>query len=427
VLRNSLLLMTSLGLMGGFGFLFWLLVARLYPPAQVGAASTLIAAVVLIAFLSMAGLDVMVVRFLAKSPHRDELVTASLCIVAAMAAVMSVVYVQVVPHYTRELAFVGENALFAIAFTVICVLGAIDQFSNAVFVAFRRPEFNVVTDGLVQSFFKLLSPFLLAGAGAFGIVLSTGVGYAMAAAASLVLMKRALSMRWARPRKGLGLRQLGKFSTSAYVAQVLNLAPMQLLPMIVLQSLGPVQAAAFFMAFQIANLVYLIGFAVAQTMYSELSHNSDNLVPLIVKSARLLAMLLVPAVLVLYVLGGYVLHLIGADYAEQGVEVLRILLLGAFAVGVSALTNSLLKALARMRLLIAANATACLVILGAAQILAPRGLDWVAGAWIAGTLCAATIGLTPLIRARRKRPSVAGAALHRAEVGSPLPARRSRT
>jgi O-antigen/teichoic acid export membrane protein len=323
-----------------------------------------------------------------------------------MAAVLSAVYVQVVPHYTHELAFVGENVVFALAFTAICVLGAIDQFSNAVFVAFRRPEFNVVTDGLIQSFFKLISPFLLAGAGAFGIVLSTGVGYAMAAAASLVLMKRALSMRWARPRQGAAFRQLGRFSTSAYVAQVLNLAPMQLLPMIVLRSLGPVQAAAFFMAFQIANLVYLIGFAVSQTMYSELSHNGENVMPLIVKSARLLVTLLVPAVLVLFVFGGRVLHMIGADYAEHGVEVLRILLVGAFAVGVSAMANSLLKALARMKLLIVANATSCLVILGAAQIVAPRGLDWVAGAWIVGTLCAATIGLTPLIHARWRKNAV---------------------
>jgi O-antigen/teichoic acid export membrane protein len=339
--------------------------------------------------------------------------------------VLSAVYVQVVPHYTQELAFVGKNPLLAVAFTAVCVLGAIDQFSNAVFVAFRRPEFNVVTDGLIQSFFKLVSPFLLAVVGAFGIVLSTGVGYAMAAVASLVLMKRALAMRWAWPRKGAALRQLGKFSTSAYIAQVLNLAPMQLLPMIVLQSLGPVQAAAFFMAFQIANLVYLIGFAVSQTMYSELSHNGDNVMSLIVKSARLLAALLVPAVVVLYLFGGHVLHLIGADYAEQGVEVLRILLLGAFAVGVSAMTNSLLKALSRMKLLIVANATACLVILGAAQIVAPRGLDWVAGAWILGTLCAATIGVTPLAFAHSRKTSRPGAASQRTDTEDPLRTKES--
>jgi O-antigen/teichoic acid export membrane protein len=425
VIRNSLLLMISLALMGGFGFLFWIVVARLYTPAQVGAASTLIAAVVLIAFLSLAGLDVMVVRFLAKSQRRDELVTTCLCIVAGMAAVLSAAYVQVVPHYTRELAFVGENLLFAAAFTAICVLSAIDLFSNAVFVAFRKPEFNVLTDGLVQSFFKLVSPFLLVGVGTYGIVLSTGVGYAMAVAASLLLMKRALSMRWTWPRGGLAFRELGRFSSSAYLAQVLNLAPMQLLPMIVLKSLGPVQAAAFFMAFQIANLVYLIGFSVSQTMYSECSHNSENLMPLIVKSARLLGILLVPAVSVLFVFGGYVLHMIGPDYAEHGLEVLRILLLGAFAVGVSAMTNSLLKVLARMRLLIAANAASCLVILGMAQIVATRGLDWVAGAWIVGTLCAAAIGLTPLIFARLQTSRTAGAMSARPPTEHPLRAKEN--
>src|SRR6478736_4414991 len=58
IVRNSLLLMIASGLMGVFGFVFWLVVARLYSPAQVGAASSLISAVNLIAYLSLVGLDV---------------------------------------------------------------------------------------------------------------------------------------------------------------------------------------------------------------------------------------------------------------------------------------------------------------------------------------------------------------------------------
>lgn len=415
VMRNSLLLMTSLALMGAFGFLFWLVVARVYTPAQVGAASTLISAVVLIAFLSQSGVDVMVVRFLAKSPRRNELVTISVCIVALVAAILSAAYVQIVPHYAPELSMVRNNIVFTVAFSVICVLSAVDLFSNAVFVAFRRPEFNVLTDGIIQSFGKLVSPFLLIGAGTYGIVLATGVGYAMATVASLFLMFRTLSLRWVWPHR-VAVRQLGSFSSSAYVAQVLNMAPMQLLPLIVLQTLGAEQAGVFFMAFQVANLVYLIAFAVSQTMYSECAHDATNLKQLVRKSARLLVCLLVPAIVVLIAFGPFFLSIIGAEYADQGAEMLSILLFGALAVGMSAMSNSLLKALGRMRLLIIANTVSCVVILGAAQVLAPRGLVWVAVAWIVGNVCAAAVGVMPFIRARVKAPAVPRSALTEAPV-----------
>lgn len=400
VVRNSLVLMMASGLMGIFGFAFWLVAARLYTPGQVGVASSLISAVSLIAYLSMIGLDVTTVRFMAKVPNRDALVIASIGLITFSGIVLSAIYVAFVPHYTPELSFVRDNILLAAGFCIICTLAAVNLFTDYVFMAFRRPEFNLVVDGLIQGVFKVGSVFVFMALGAYGIVLATGVGYAMATIASFFFMWRALSLRFAWSKDVSVVRRLGGFSLSAYVANALDVAPLLLLPVIALHSLGAEQAGVYFIAFQIVNLVNAISYAVAHAMFAEGSHDEPNIIPLVRKSARMLAMLLIPTVAVLWAGGSLVLRVVGAEYARQGEDILRLLLLGCLTVGVTSMVIQVLKLSGLMKWWIFANAVSCAVILGFAQTFASRGLMWVGGAWILGSLCGAAVAFVPFVLRR---------------------------
>ena len=416
IVRNSLLLMTSSAVMGVFGFGFWLFVARLYSPGQVGAASSLISAVTLIAYLSLLGLDVTVVRFVTKFSHWDAFVSACVGIIAVVAFALSAIYVEYVPHYAPQLSFVSDNILFAAGFCIICVFAAVNLFTDSVFVASRRPEFNLLADGIIQGVFKLASPFALVAVGAYGILLATGVGYAMATVASFFFMWRVLSLRLAWPRNRSVLRHLGGFSLSAYVANVLDIVPVLLLPLIALHSLGEEQAGFYFIAFQITSLVNAVAYAVGQATFSEGSHDDSNVMPLVRKSAWFLVMLLVPMVAVLVVSSGWLLGVIGAEYADQGGEVLRFLLLGCLAVGISTISIQVLKLGGLTKRWILANAVACVVTLGFAQTFASRGLVWLAWAWILGNLTVPVVALMPFVL-RKIRPEaqdnrVTGRATH---------------
>lgn len=53
----------------GFGFLFWILAARLYPKEDVGVATALISSMALLVLLSRFGLDQSIIRFF---PERDK-------------------------------------------------------------------------------------------------------------------------------------------------------------------------------------------------------------------------------------------------------------------------------------------------------------------------------------------------------------------
>ena len=66
--RNSFYLMLATAVMAGFGFFFWLIVARMFSTANIGLATTLISVMNMIAMLSLVGFDVTFVRFLPNSP-----------------------------------------------------------------------------------------------------------------------------------------------------------------------------------------------------------------------------------------------------------------------------------------------------------------------------------------------------------------------
>ena len=215
IMRNSILLMASSAAMGMFGFAFWLIVARLYDPEQIGTASSLISAVILISYLSLIGLDVTVVRFAGKFADRNAVTTTAMTLIIVVSLVLSVFYVQYAPAYAPELAFVRDDIWFKLAFYAICVLAAVNLFSDSVFLAALRPEFNLYTDGFIQGVFKIAAPFALVGMGAAGIVMATGIGYAMSVIAGFVFMWRCavhapgMAAAPVRPAPVLGLLRVG--------------------------------------------------------------------------------------------------------------------------------------------------------------------------------------------------------------------------
>ncbi len=164
-----------------------------------------------------------------------------------------------------------------------------------------------------------------------------------------------------------------------------------LLPIIALHGLGAEQAGYYFIAFQIANLVNAVSYAVAQAAFSEASQETKNVMPLIKKSARIMFGVLVPVILVSIILGDWILRIIGSEYAANAASVLRLLLLGCIAVAANSMSAYVLKLANRMSRWIVANAIGCVVILGFAQVFVSKGLEWVAFAWILGNAAAAIV------------------------------------
>src|SRR2546421_1625985 len=174
LLRNSFFILLTTATMGGVGFLFWLVNARLFTSSQIGVATTLISATALICYLSLLGFDATFIRFLPRSSNRDAEINTGLILVLGAALVVSTAYVLAAPIFVPALRFVRASPLYAIGFVVLTAFAAVNLVTDSVFIAYRGATYNFIVDGLLQGAAKLALPALLTGLGAYGIFAASG-------------------------------------------------------------------------------------------------------------------------------------------------------------------------------------------------------------------------------------------------------------
>ena len=412
VVRNSFFLLTSTLIMAGLGFVFWVIVARLYTPSEVGLATSLLAASTTIAYVSLFGLNNTLIRFRARGAAHDGQVTRYCVVVGLAACVIASLYLLGLPWYGGKLLFITEDPVRAIGFVVFCSFTALSLLTDSIFIAERRTEYTVATDGLAQSAAKLALPAVLAALGAFGIVAAVGAGYAAGVLVAFILMYWKLGMRpRLRARTGL-LDQFG-FSAATYVASLFNLAPLLALPLIVLEQRGAAQAGFFFAAFQIATLLNSVSYSIGEALFAEISSDLSRFGRLLRRSARLMAATQIPAAAVVVLAAGSVLRLFGGQYAAEGRTLLIVLACGSIAVGLYTWAGYALKAARRLTHLVIGNVIYAAAIIGLALVWAPRGLVWVGWAWAIGNLAAGLYCALALV----------GTRIAAADTPAPAPAR----
>lgn len=391
IVENSLFLMSSTGLTAGIGFLFWIAVDRNYSPQRVGLATSLINAISLISYMSLFGLNSLLIRHQAKGPARSSQITRGLLISSVSGLAFGGGFLALLPWLAPKLEFVRSNPLYALLFVGFCSLAAVNLLTDSVFIAARLPQYNMLVDGLIQSLSKLAMPLLLVTFGAIGIVASTGIGYAVAVVASLVFMYRRLGYRVDLRTPGSGLRENARYTLANYGSSLLDLVPQLALPMIALQRLGSEAEAYYFMAFQIANILYTASHSIGDATFSEASHDVSRLAECLRRSAKLNVVILAPAAVVVSLAAGLVLDLFGQTYAVHARSLLVLLAAGAMAVAFNNWSSNALRVAGAARPMVASNAVYAVVSIGMAQALAGRGLLWIGWAWVAGNLLSGAV------------------------------------
>ncbi len=416
LLRSSFFLMASLATMAGLGFAFWLVVAQLYTPEEVGLGTSLISATSLIAYLSLFGLDVSLIRFLARAKDRDSKITQSIILCGALGLVIAALYLLVVPWYAPTLADVRDTPLFAAGFVVACALSGVNLLTDSVFIASRRPEFNLLVDGFLQGATRIILPVMFVSLGGYGVFAAVGCGYGVSVAASILCMYLRLGYRAKVAKTPSLTRDQFTYSLAGYVSSVLNIAPVMALPLIVLHDLGSASAGYFFVAFQVANTLYGVSYAVGQAFFAEGSFDESRITSVIKRSGVLIALLQVPGVGLVVGLADTVLACFGHDYAVHSMATLRILAFGAFAVALNTWSSALLKLLGLMRRLIESNVVYSVVTIGMAFTLGGRGLTDISWAWVLGNLASGVYAVAVVALDRRR--TQARRAVHVRSAGS---------
>jgi O-antigen/teichoic acid export membrane protein len=420
VYRSSFFLLASAAVTAGLGFVFWVLVARFYTPAQVGVATSLISAINLIAYLGLFGLNSTLIRFPAPGAARNGQISQAILFVTAASCTVAAVYLLGLPLYGHKLLFVRDQLPLAAAFVVFSACAAVNQLTDSVFISARLSQYNTLVDGVIQGLVKLALPAALTGLGAVGIVGASSGGFAVAAAVSLLLMRRTLGFRFDLRSRGTRLRENAGFTMANYASSLLNLAPLMATPLIVLQRLGEAAAGYYYVAFQIANLLNAVSFSVGEAVFAEASHDMSRFPALLRRSAAIMAGTQVPAAAVVALSGGLVLRLFGATYAAHARTLLVVLAVGALTVALNTWASFMIKVANLMGALVFSNVVYAVVIIGCGYAWAPRGLVWLGWAWCAGNTASGLVAVVGGLVGRRRQRRAA-AARRAAEEAERLP------
>jgi len=396
LIDNSLFILATSVVTGAGGFLFWALNARLFTAAQVGLASALLGACTTLASCGLLGFNQTLVRRLPGSDTPSRLINTSLVLIAGASVVVATGYALIVPSFVPALGALREAPVL-FAFVLVTALIGINLGTDSVFIAHQRARFNFAIDGLLQSAVKLALPAALVWLGAYGVFLSAGIATAAAAGASLIVLVRRFGYRPRLEVDGGAVRRDLAFSSRTYLAELFDLVPPLVLPLLIVRELGPQATAYYLIAFQIVNLLYAGIFAVTQATFAEGCRRPESLRALAGRSARLL--LLAPlGGLVLAVVGPYILGLVGPEYRAGGAGPLVVLSLGAIVVAPTALSAALLKLTGQLGAMVVAtvvrNGTVCVL----ALVLLPHGLTGVAVAYVAGEAVSLIIPAWALLR-----------------------------
>ena len=334
-MQNAIALMVSAGGTAVIGVVFWGVAAHLASTTAVGRTTAELAAMLLLATLAQLSYGSIFERFLpvAGKFTRDFVMRAyALCV--AFAFILAIAYLLLGFGHSFLPTSLGWRALFVAA----VVLWTIFALQDSVLIGLRASRW-VAIENIAFSLAKLA---LLPAC----IVISASQGIFVASIAPVVVTVIAVSwylfrqripehMSLAGPVESLpSTRDLILLAGAQYTALLTGVFMPSLLSLIVIQRLGAVANAHYFLPNMIASGLGLLCWGIVRSFLVEASHEPDQLRSHANSAIRTMIVVLVPSVVLGYIFAPEYLRIFGASYSTQGTTLMRMLLLSLLGTAV---------------------------------------------------------------------------------------------
>lgn len=409
--RTGHLLVANSVLTAGVGVLYWLLAARLYPPAVVGVNSAAISAMMLLAGAAQLNLMSALLRFLPTSGRSaGRMIRNAYLVGAGLSGVVAVGFLLGLRFWAPALTGLLGPILNAAGFVVATMLWAMFVMQDNALVAVKRAA-AVPVENLAFALLKIvLIVVMSASLVGSGVWLSWAAAMAVTVAGTTTYIFRRAVPAFARAsvpgtEHVPSLREVKRFVGPDYVGALAWIAGTSLLPLLVLDLTSRRQAAVFALAWTICLALYQVPIAFGQSLVAHGVRAQDQLDNYYRQSMRHTLRLLVPVVVLIVALAPLGLSFFGDWYADNGVTTLRLLALSAVPNIVVDLAVSRARVARRMTTVVVVLVTLSVLVLGLTVVLVPH--MGIAGAAAAALVAQSVVGGALLVRdwaagARRK-------------------------
>lgn len=318
--RNSLFIMLNTGLVSLFNYLFWLFAGKITSSEQVGLSTAAVSAAAMMVAISRLGMDDSITRFFPETEDRGAFLNALIMIMLTMTVIIITGFMILLPYISPALLFLKESQ-YTLLFVVYIFLTSVCNMQGTAFVASRRADLALLLFALL--FLRIPLLFILGSLGVFGIFIALDITYFIMMVTGVVLLYRMGILRNLRTdfRKA---RNTMRYSLGNYMASILYTAPVTLIPILVVNIIGPLQQAYFYAAYSIAAFLLLVPDAIVASMFVEGAHKR-SLKETAYKSLRFSLVILVPMVLATALFGDNLLDLFSPEHSMSAYRLLLLL------------------------------------------------------------------------------------------------------
>lgn len=338
ILVNAGSLVGTTAITSGLGFVYWWLAAHQFSTEAVGLASAAISAMTLLGTVGMLGLGTLLIGEFPRQPERTGALLLTALLVSGLAGfILGGLFVLIAPALASNLSGLsqgfGENIVFALGVSFTALTLVLDQ----ALIGLLRGGMQLGRNSL----FAVIKLVVLALAGTW-LANKTGltiyatwlVGNLVSLILLMVLVIATGKGGWEkhyRPRWGL-LVGLKRAAVGHHILNLALIAPGMTLPVLVTSLLSASTNAHFYVAWMIANLVYVGPAALTTVLYAVGASNRKMLAEKIRLTLKLAALIGLVANVGLLFAGNLLLSLFGSSYAAEAEWSLRVLGLAVFAI-----------------------------------------------------------------------------------------------
>ncbi len=382
---NAFYLMTETATSSIIGFFFWIIVARFYTDIEVGYSSAIISAITFLGNLCLFGFNLTLIRFISQARKPQDLINSCFTISGVASLIAAAIFVSGIDLWSPAISFIRQNTIFYLVFIAFTMLSTLSHLMDATFIAKRRTGF-VLLKHTIHSLIKLPLPILLVlFFHSFGIVASWGIALGIALVISFFVFLPRIQLLY-KPIPTLNLtplKNMVQYSGGNYLASILSSMPVIVLPLMIVNILGPDHNAYFFIAWTISSILYAIPGAVSRSLFAEGSHANENFSKNVTKSIKFTYLLLVPAVLILILAGKWILLVFGQNYSSNGLKLLWFLSLSGIPISIVSIYISILRVRHKINEVIRIQAFEATAILVASYLIIPfSGIIGIGYIWL---------------------------------------------
>jgi len=395
--KNSLFNMASTFILGGLGFVFWIIIARLYRPENVGIATTLISVMTLLSSFTTLGLNSSLSRYLPKSANKNELINSSFIVVTFVTILVSALFLGGLQIFSPQLLFLQSNIFYIFSFIILIIFCSWNLLVESILAAFRSTG-NILIKNTIIGLLKLLLPFALIALGPYGIFTSTALALAIGVMINIITLMFKFKIRPSISVNVPLIKEISVYSFTNYISSFMFNMPSLVLPMIILNVLSAKYAAYYYIASMLQNNLLIIPLATASALLTEGSYNEAELKKHVKKATATTLVLLTPATAIIVFGGNILLQFFGKSYATESFQFLQLYSVSTIFTAIFIIANAIMKVKHQVKWLVISNILATVLTLWLSYAFISGKLVGIGWGWTLGQAIAGIVSLLFIIR-----------------------------